>query len=56
MEQKIIQTLQVTYKRDFSALCNQDFWATKHTRGRHSQHYAYFSKPGCYFTAPRPRK
>lgn len=28
----------------------------RHSRGRHSQHYAYSAKPGCYFTAPRPRK
>ncbi|KAF4120659.1 putative serine esterase (DUF676) [Geosmithia morbida] len=38
---------------DYSALYGPDFWASKHTRGRHSQHYAYYAKPGCYFTAPR---
>ncbi|KAK5993889.1 Protein SERAC1-like protein [Cladobotryum mycophilum] len=49
----VLQSLQVSYKRDFSSLSNHDFWMTRHTRGRHSQHYAYFAKPGCYFTAPR---
>ncbi|KAI9149579.1 Protein SERAC1 [Paramyrothecium foliicola] len=49
----VLESLQVYYKKDLSSLYNQDFWATKHTRGRHSQHYAYFAKPGCYFTAPR---
>ncbi|KAH6893004.1 hypothetical protein B0T10DRAFT_481246 [Thelonectria olida] len=50
---KVFETLQVSYQRNFSQLFNQDFWATRHTRGRHSQHYAYFAKPGCYFSAPR---
>ncbi|GFP55607.1 protein SERAC1 [Trichoderma asperellum] len=49
----VLQTLQVSYQRDFSALSNHDFWVRRHTRGRHSQHYAHFAKPGCYFTAPR---
>ncbi|UNI19559.1 hypothetical protein JDV02_005740 [Purpureocillium takamizusanense] len=49
----VLQTLEVSYKRDFSSLYSHDFWATRHTRGRHAQHYAYFAKPGCYFTAPR---
>ncbi|KAI6784937.1 Protein SERAC1-like protein [Emericellopsis cladophorae] len=49
----IIETLQVSYKRNYSALYSNDFWASKHTKGRHSQHYAYFAKPGCYYTAPR---
>ncbi|OAA74223.1 ankyrin repeat protein [Cordyceps fumosorosea ARSEF 2679] len=50
----ILQTLQVCSGKNLSHLYGPDFWATKHTRGRHSQHYAYFAKPGCYFTAPRP--
>ncbi|KAL7801513.1 hypothetical protein V8C43DRAFT_271204 [Trichoderma afarasin] len=49
----VLQTLQVSYQRDFSALSNHDFWVRRHTRGRHSQHYAHYAKPGCYFTAPR---
>ncbi|KAL7795287.1 hypothetical protein V8C37DRAFT_400781 [Trichoderma ceciliae] len=43
----------VSYQRDFSALSNHDFWVRRHTRGRHSQHYAHYAKPGCYFTPPR---
>ncbi|KAF4975692.1 hypothetical protein FZEAL_7547 [Fusarium zealandicum] len=50
---KVFETLQVSYNRNFAPLFNSDFWATRHTRGRHSQHYAYFAKPGCYFSAPR---
>lgn len=50
---KILETLQNSNKKDYSPLYNNDFWATKHTRGRHAQHYAYYAKPGCYFTAPR---
>ncbi|ATY60758.1 ankyrin repeat [Cordyceps militaris] len=49
----ILQALQVCSGQNLSHLYGPDFWATKHTRGRHSQHYAYFAKPGCYFTAPR---
>ncbi|TQV94694.1 ankyrin repeat protein [Cordyceps javanica] len=49
----ILQTLQVCSGKNLSHLYGPDFWATKHTRGRHSQHYAYFAKPGCYFTASR---
>ncbi|KAF4466612.1 hypothetical protein FALBO_6539 [Fusarium albosuccineum] len=49
----VFETLQVSYNRNFAPLFNNDFWATRHTRGRHSQHYAYFAKPGCYFSAPR---
>ncbi|KND92008.1 hypothetical protein TOPH_03316 [Tolypocladium ophioglossoides CBS 100239] len=49
----VLQTLEVCYKRDLSMLYSHDFWAARHTRGRHAQHYAYFAKPGCYFTAPR---
>ncbi|KAG6034232.1 hypothetical protein E4U41_006630, partial [Claviceps citrina] len=47
----ILQTLAVSYGKDYSALYGQDFWMTKHTRGRHAQHYAYHAKPGCYFSA-----
>ncbi|KAH7165649.1 hypothetical protein EDB81DRAFT_779970 [Dactylonectria macrodidyma] len=50
---KVFETLQVTNHRNYTQLFNMDFWATRHTRGRHSQHYAYFAKPGCYFSAPR---
>lgn len=50
---KVFETLQVSYHRNYTQLFNMDFWATRHTRGRHSQHYAYFAKPGCYFSAPR---
>ncbi|KAM5344755.1 hypothetical protein ACJ41O_010617 [Fusarium nematophilum] len=50
---KVFETLQVAYNRSYAPLFNLDFWATRHTRGRHSQHYAYFAKPGCYFSAPR---
>ncbi|TFB03856.1 hypothetical protein CCMA1212_004116 [Trichoderma ghanense] len=49
----ILKTLQVSYMRDFSDLSNHDFWVRSHTRGRHSQHYAHYAKPGCYFTPPR---
>ncbi|KAL6879162.1 hypothetical protein J3F83DRAFT_758857 [Trichoderma novae-zelandiae] len=49
----ILKTLQVSYKADFSALSNHDFWVRSHTRGRHSQHYAHHAKPGCYFMPPR---
>ncbi|KAM3510333.1 hypothetical protein MY11210_005951 [Beauveria gryllotalpidicola] len=48
----ILQTLQACSGKNLSHLYGPDFWATKHTKGRHSQHYAYFAKPGCYFTAP----
>ncbi|KAG4277272.1 hypothetical protein FPRO04_07569 [Fusarium proliferatum] len=50
---KIFETLQTTNNRNYAPLFNNDFWATRHSRGRHSQHYAYFAKPGCYFSAPR---
>ncbi|KAF4336469.1 hypothetical protein FBEOM_9677 [Fusarium beomiforme] len=50
---KIFETLQTVNNRNYAPLFNNDFWATRHTRGRHSQHYAYFAKPGCYFSAPR---
>ncbi|EJP65030.1 ankyrin repeat protein [Beauveria bassiana ARSEF 2860] len=49
----ILQTLQACSGKNLSHLYGPDFWATKHTRGRHAQHYAYFAKPGCYYTAPR---
>ncbi|KFA47890.1 hypothetical protein S40293_05188 [Stachybotrys chartarum IBT 40293] len=47
---EMLETLQVYHKKDYSPLYSHDFWATRHTRGRHSQHWAYFAKPGCYFT------
>ncbi|KAF5670816.1 hypothetical protein FDENT_11137 [Fusarium denticulatum] len=50
---KIFETLQTANNRNYAPLFNNDFWATRHSRGRHSQHYAYFAKPGCYFSAPR---
>ncbi|KAM0340845.1 hypothetical protein ACHAPU_010261 [Fusarium lateritium] len=50
---KVFETLQISDNRNYSPLFNSDFWATRHSRGRHSQHYAYFAKPGCYFSAPR---
>ncbi|EWG46058.1 hypothetical protein FVEG_06654 [Fusarium verticillioides 7600] len=50
---KIFETLQTANNRNYAPLFNSDFWATRHSRGRHSQHYAYFAKPGCYFSAPR---
>ncbi|QPC72086.1 hypothetical protein HYE68_002838 [Fusarium pseudograminearum] len=50
---KIFETLQISDHRNYAPLFNNDFWATRHSRGRHSQHYAYFAKPGCYFSAPR---
>ncbi|KAG8408609.1 hypothetical protein J3458_019634 [Metarhizium acridum] len=49
----VLQSLEVSYKKDYSTLYGQDFWMTRHTRGRHAQHYAYYAKPGCYFSAPR---
>ncbi|KJZ72144.1 hypothetical protein HIM_08409 [Hirsutella minnesotensis 3608] len=49
----VLQTLHVSYKTDLSSLYGHDFWATRHTRGRNSQHYAHFAKPGCFFTSPR---
>ncbi|PFH59008.1 hypothetical protein XA68_12937 [Ophiocordyceps unilateralis] len=49
----VLQTLEVSYGRNLSALYGHDFWATRHTRGRHPQHYAYFAKPGCYVPSPR---
>ncbi|KAH7318142.1 hypothetical protein B0I35DRAFT_235851 [Stachybotrys elegans] len=48
---QMLETLQAYHKKDYSPLYNHDFWATRHTRGRHSQHWAYFAKPGCYFTS-----
>lgn len=53
LAQNVLQTLEVSYKKDYSPLYGQDFWATRHTRGRHAQHYAYYAKPGCYYSAPR---
>ncbi|KAF4446222.1 Protein SERAC1 [Fusarium austroafricanum] len=53
---KIFETLQTVNSRNYAPLFNNDFWATRHTRGRHAQHYAYFAKPGCYFSAPRHSK
>ncbi|KAG5800273.1 hypothetical protein H9Q69_000710 [Fusarium xylarioides] len=50
---KMFETLQTANNRNYAPLFNNDFWATRHSRGRHSQHYAYFAKPGCYFSAPR---
>ncbi|KAG6002385.1 hypothetical protein E4U21_003145 [Claviceps maximensis] len=47
----ILQTLEKSYKKDFSSLYGQDFWMTRHARGRHAQHYAYHAKAGCYFYA-----
>lgn len=52
----MLQTLETSQGRDLSMLYGHDFWATKHTRGRHAQHYAYFAKPGCYFSGPRSCK
>ncbi|KHN94939.1 ankyrin repeat protein [Metarhizium album ARSEF 1941] len=49
----VLQSLEASYKKDYSALYGQDFWMTRHTRGRHAQHYAHYAKPGCYFSAPR---
>lgn len=54
--QNILQTLQTSCGKNLSHLHGPDFWATRHTRGRHSQHYAYYAKPACYFTAPRTCK
>ncbi|KAK0383800.1 hypothetical protein NLU13_9711 [Sarocladium strictum] len=50
---RVFGTLQETYRQDYSSLYNNDFWATKHTRGRHGQHYAFHAKPGCYYTGVR---
>ncbi|QPH04070.1 hypothetical protein C2857_000713 [Epichloe festucae Fl1] len=49
----ILQTLELSHKKDYSTSYGQDFWLTRHTRGRHAQHYAYYAKPGCYFSAQR---
>ncbi|OAA41791.1 ankyrin repeat protein [Metarhizium rileyi] len=49
----VLQSLEVSNRKDYSTLYGQDFWMTRHTRGRHAQHYAYYAKPGCYFSAPR---
>ncbi|KAF4501482.1 hypothetical protein FAGAP_2317 [Fusarium agapanthi] len=43
---KMFETLQTANNRNYAPLFNNDFWATRHSRGRHSQHYAYFAKPG----------
>jgi hypothetical protein len=51
---RIFERLAVEDKRDFSVLFNRDHWGSKHTRGRHSQHHAYFVKPGCGFIPPKP--
>lgn len=51
--QRVFGTLQEAYQKDYSSLYNNDFWATKHTKGRHGQHYAYHAKPGCYYTGTR---
>ncbi|PHH60218.1 hypothetical protein CDD82_2330 [Ophiocordyceps australis] len=48
----ILQTLEASQSKNFSALYSQEFWATRHTRGRHAQHYAFYAKPGCYFMLP----
>ncbi|KID82723.1 ankyrin repeat protein [Metarhizium guizhouense ARSEF 977] len=49
----VLQSLEASYREDYSTLYGQDFWMTRHTRGRHAQHYAHYAKPGCYFSAPR---
>ncbi|KAK9439998.1 ankyrin repeat protein [Metarhizium brunneum] len=49
----VLQSLEASYGGDYSTLYGQDFWMTRHTRGRHAQHYAHYAKPGCYFSAPR---
>ncbi|KAF4595977.1 ankyrin repeat protein [Ophiocordyceps camponoti-floridani] len=49
----VLQTLEAAYDKNLSVLYGHDFWAARHTRGRHAQHYAYFAKPGCYVPSPR---
>ncbi|PHH77086.1 hypothetical protein CDD80_955 [Ophiocordyceps camponoti-rufipedis] len=52
----VLQTLEASHGKNLSMLYGHDFWAARHTRGRHAQHYAYFAKPGCYVPSPRTCK
>lgn len=54
--QKIFETLEVKEGRDLSDVYNHGQWYSKHTRGRHSQHYAYFVKPACGWIPPTPSR
>ncbi|KAG5970516.1 hypothetical protein E4U55_001650 [Claviceps digitariae] len=48
-----VKTLETSYNKDFSTLYGQDFWMTRHARGRHAQHYAYHAKAGLSLSPPR---
>lgn len=48
--EKVFGTLSVKEKRDYSELFNTEHWASRHARGRHSQHHACFLKPACGYT------
>ncbi|SPN98959.1 uncharacterized protein DNG_01998 [Cephalotrichum gorgonifer] len=52
---KTFETLEVKEGRSLSEVYNHGQWYSKHTRGRHSQHYAYFVKPTCGWIPPAPR-
>jgi hypothetical protein len=56
MAQKIFETMEVKEGKDFTDLFNHGHWYSKHTRGRHTQHYAYFVKPGFSLIPPKPSK
>ncbi|ROW01877.1 hypothetical protein VMCG_05611 [Cytospora schulzeri] len=47
---KVFDTLSVKEERNYHELFNSEHWASRHTRGRHSQHHASFLKPACGYT------
>ncbi|KUI71274.1 Protein SERAC1 [Cytospora mali] len=47
---KVFDTLSVKEQRDYVELFNSEHWASRHARGRHSQHHASFLKPACGYT------
>lgn len=53
---KVFDTLSVKEEKDFMELFNKDNWASRHARGRHSQHHACFLKPACNHIPLRTRQ
>lgn len=47
---KVFDTLSVKEGKDYMELFNTEHWASRHARGRHSQHHACFLKPACGYT------
>ncbi|ROV91125.1 hypothetical protein VSDG_07824 [Cytospora chrysosperma] len=47
---KVFDTLSVKEERNYLELFNSEHWASRHTRGRHSQHHASYLKPACGYT------